>query len=857
MAAPVSLEEFQRAIVELGIMDAGALARLAAGFPSGVPGLARALVLSGRLTAYQAQALTQGKARGLAVGNYLILDKLGAGGMGMVFRARHRRLGQVVALKILPPSWARDRERVLRFRREIQAAARLDHPHIVSALDADEDRGVHFLTMEYIEGHDLDRLVRQGGALAVEQALDCLIQAARGLEAAHARGIIHRDIKPANLMLDAAGTVRVLDLGLARLVDTTSSFGPAADTALTQSGAYMGTVDFMAPEQAQDARRVDHRADIYSLGCTLHFLLTGRPPFEGANIIQRIMAHREGPAPSLRATRPEVSQPLEAVYLAMMARRLDDRPRSMSEVIARLESCRSSADEAQHARSGLKRFSTTAIASTAPTPQETNFELSIFARSDDEQPVPLDPSRPCDDRVVDDHPPLPLAIAPRETTASPRQHQRSASGSSGSHRRRRVALAALGGAAALGILLAAFTVNRPRPDSASVLQERTEQPAKRPAEAAPDSIALQSVDEVSGPGTIATPGTPGTPAPVSKTFLAPEKASARPVMTVRVAPNTPAKVPPRPAPVPTYDVAERFRGHKTPVKAIAITQDGRLALSAAGKAARLWDVRTGREVRPQLGHPSDVLDVAITPDGRWALTATWGLTNHDGGLRLWNLDGPHPVAKYLRSGHVGPVRAVALFPHGHTLRGLSGGEDGRAILWDLSVSRQIWTMGPQKGSIHSRAIAFSPSGRMAITAGQDRLVHLWNLATGQESARWQGHRDSINALAISADGRRALTGSADQTVILWDTSTGSPIRRFKMPDGDRQPSVGFLPDGSIVAAGGQIGRLVLWDAHSGTILRQADGPLIKHAALAVLPDGHRVLTADDDAVVRIWTPRPR
>ena len=264
-------------------------------------GLSRTLVQAGKLTPYQAAAIYQKKSRGLLIGNYLILDKLGQGGMGMVFKARHRRLGRVGALKILPPSFARDRQAVMRFRREVEAAGRLKHPNVVAAVDADEDRGVHFLVMEYVEGRDLDRVVRDRGPMPVAQAIDCMIQAARGLEAAHAQGIVHRDIKPGNLMLDAAGTVRVLDLGLARIVDAANPFGKTAGGRLTESGMYMGTVDFMAPEQAEDSRRVDHRADIYGLGCTLYYLLTGRTPFDGATVLKRLMAHLEQPAPSLRA----------------------------------------------------------------------------------------------------------------------------------------------------------------------------------------------------------------------------------------------------------------------------------------------------------------------------------------------------------------------------------------------------------------------------------------------------------------------------------------------------------------------------------------------------------------------------
>ena len=355
------LTALKRAILEIKLLDAGELDQCIAEPPGDAVGLARALVRAGKLTPYQAGALLQGKERGLVIGNYFVLGKLGAGGMGVVFKARHRRLGRVVALKILPPSFGRDRSLVLRFRREVEVAARLSHPNIVSVLDADEDRGVHFLTMEYIDGQNLDQLVREGGALPLKQALDCVIQAARGLESAHGQGIVHRDIKPGNLMLDRAGVVRVLDLGLARYVEGAAPLGRADEPALTQSGISMGTADFMAPEQAHDSKKADHRADMYSLGCSLYFLLTGRPPFDGRTILERIIAHQERPTPSLRAAGVEASKALDAAYQRLMAKRPADRPRSMTEVIVLLEACRSSPREAEEARSGLSHFATTVL----------------------------------------------------------------------------------------------------------------------------------------------------------------------------------------------------------------------------------------------------------------------------------------------------------------------------------------------------------------------------------------------------------------------------------------------------------------------------------------------------------------
>ena len=229
------------------------------------------------------------------------------------------------------------------FGAKFEAAGRLRHPNLVAALEADEDRSVHFLVMEHVEGRDLAHIVRERGKLPVAQAADCVIQAARGLEAAHAQGIIHRDIKPSNLMLDAAGTVRVLDLGLARITSAANPFGQVGESSLTGSGTYMGTADYMAPEQAEDSHAADHRSDIYSLGCTLYYLLTGHVPFQEKTILKRMMAHLERPAPSLTAARPEVPGILEAAYQKMMAKRPDDRPWSMADVITLLEPCKAAA----------------------------------------------------------------------------------------------------------------------------------------------------------------------------------------------------------------------------------------------------------------------------------------------------------------------------------------------------------------------------------------------------------------------------------------------------------------------------------------------------------------------------------
>ena len=267
---------------------------------------------------------------GLVLGAYKIIRKLGQGGMGMVFLAEHQRMKRLVALKVLPPQLTRQPAAIQRFQREVHALARLSHPNIVTAFDADEARGLHLLVMEYVDGTDLSVLVKKQGPLPVDRAIDFIIQAARGLEYAHKRGMVHRDIKPSNILVDTEGHVKILDLGLARFGDTADVEGQE----LTGSGMLLGTADYMAPEQAENTKGADARADIYSLGCTLYFLLTGRTLYTGDTVLSRLLAHTKQPIPSLRATVPTVSPELDAVYQRAVAKTPDERYQSVTEFLA-------------------------------------------------------------------------------------------------------------------------------------------------------------------------------------------------------------------------------------------------------------------------------------------------------------------------------------------------------------------------------------------------------------------------------------------------------------------------------------------------------------------------------------------
>jgi serine/threonine protein kinase len=285
--------------------------------------LARELLQRGWVTPYQINNIFLGRRSDLVLGSYVLLERLGEGGMGTVFKARNWKLGRIVALKLIRADRLSQASGARRFQREVHVAAQLDHPNIVQAYDAGQVGDRHFLVMEYVEGTDLDRLVRKSGPLPTGSAVSYFRQAALALQYAHERGLVHRDIKPANLLLATASEViKISDLGLARIIE---GEGEESSSCLTQEGLVVGTVDYLAPEQARDAHRVDIRADLYSLGCSLYFVLTGRPPFTGGTPTEKLLQHQMDEPVPVEQLRPDVSPRLGQIIRRLMAKRPDHR----------------------------------------------------------------------------------------------------------------------------------------------------------------------------------------------------------------------------------------------------------------------------------------------------------------------------------------------------------------------------------------------------------------------------------------------------------------------------------------------------------------------------------------------------
>ena len=281
------------------------------------------LTAAGLLTAFQARHIGRGKWKGFLLGtHYRLLEPLGKGGMGTVFLAEHSAMRRKVAVKVLAAELAADSIALARFTREARAAARLVHPNVVHTIDVDPDSQPPFLVLEYVDGVTLQAAVARTGTFNPETAAFCAVQALTGLQKAHELGLVHRDIKPANLMVDRKGTVKLLDLGIVRLANNTGN-------GLTMAGGagkvILGTADYLSPEQALNSSNVDTRADVYSVGCTLFFLLAGHPPFNTGSAARKLVAKQMQDAPNVQALRPDVSDGLAAVLAKLLARKPEDR----------------------------------------------------------------------------------------------------------------------------------------------------------------------------------------------------------------------------------------------------------------------------------------------------------------------------------------------------------------------------------------------------------------------------------------------------------------------------------------------------------------------------------------------------
>jgi len=770
------------------------------------------------------------------LGKYQLLEKIGQGGMGTVYKAFHTLLKRIVALKVLPPNRLKDPQAVSRFRREIEAAGRLDHPHIVRTSDADQADGQHFLVMEWLAGQDLAKYVRKRGPLPIEEACEFIRQSALGLECAHQNGMVHRDVKPSNLLVtpDTNGTpvVKVLDLGLA-LLHANDSTGED----LTSADRVMGTYDYIAPEQAMNAHEVDGRADIYSLGCTLYYLLTARAPFQGKTETQKLIAHqRDNPPPVERAGVPSA---VIAVMNKMIAKEPSQRFASMREVADAIQQAVTSngvtqtLDAAPKRRSRAPLFAAGAALLVLVIGGVTLYPQIILRikgkDGDTEITLPKDVGF---DAIKDKKVIASVTGDGKLVKNDTKQHEAEAKdkGPNGKKIDLTKPLALPVGEIRRylghqdGIRCLAFS-----PDGKSFVSGSSSELWLWDAASAterirfPDAQAnIQSAvfshdgERVIGPAQIGTvvmweaKAQPGEkPRELARFRI------ANWVECLGVSPDRPHIFYTNRSGGRIYDLDKkaelpiRFLGEQA-----APSKDGRRLLSADGKTLYLWDVDSGKELN-NVELPGAVFRVALASDGRHAIACInkdvyqWDMVEKKQGKRL---SGPASVL------------ALAISPDGK--RALTGGNDHMLRLWDLQTGAELHSFDGHTRPVTS--VAFAPNGLQALSGSDDKTIRLWQLPVyelqgedklprsdgkADEIRRYVGHKQEVRCVAFAPDGKTIFSGSFGEAW-LWDTENTVERTRLAGIQGWVHGGA-FAHDGTHIVVGGQGGIALAWEVATG------------------------------------------
>jgi serine/threonine protein kinase len=653
--------------------------------------LTRDLLQRKWLTKYQVEQLAEDERARLVVGPYVLLELLGEGGMGRVYKARHRRLERIVALKVINPADVSQSDAVRRFQREAKAIARLRHPNIVLLYDADEINGLHFLALEYVRGVDLHKLLVRRGPLDVPEACDYVRQAALGLQHAHERGLVHRDVKPANLLLthDAGGddggddeapaddwrggVIKILDLGLARFIN----LGADAEK-LSVDGFVLGTPDYLAPEQALDSSRVDIRADIYSLGCTFYELLTGQAPFAMVSGAQKLVAHIQDEPPSLRTLRAGLPAEVVQVVARMMAKDQAERFQTPSQVAQAL------ADLA------------------APGSGPATGHRMPFSAAEHVTPSGVDQTGVIRFKA-------PRAAGPGLFGESPRElleHVAPVLCAAFSPDGRYALTGGEDPALCLWDMNDARKVRRLAGHDDAVVAVAFAPDSRHAVSAGRDrAVLLWDVEAGRPVGRLR-----GLTADVLCVAFSPDGRlllTGGQDMTVALWDSRQQKR--------LQQLGGLVRGrHFAAVTSVQFTADGLRALSSSlDGTVRMWNLKTGAELHCFEGHKGAVNAVAVSPGGLHLVSG-----GADKLVRHWGLVSGEELGRY--AGHTTGVRAVAFSPDG---RHVVSADDHTLRAWELATGRETFRSRDDAQAILCMAV--SPDGRQALTGGRDAFLCLW------------------------------------------------------------------------------------------------------------------------------------
>lgn len=793
--------------------------------------LGRELVQRHWLTAFQVNQIFSGGVGDLVLGPYVLLDPIGRGGMGQVYKARHQRLGRIVAVKVIRKERCENPEFLARFQREIHAASQLSHPNVIMVFDADQIGDKHFFAMEYVEGIDLLKLVKQRGPQPVREACDLIRQAALGVQHAHEHNMVHRDLKPSNLLLTAkTGVVKVLDLGLA-LLKTPIVNGDVAPS-LTQEGMVIGTPDYTSPEQTRDSHNVDARSDLYSLGCTLYHLLVGKAPFHGGTPAEKLIAHQRDMPRPIEQFRPDVPPAVSAIVMRLMAKRPEDRFQTAAEVALVLEGCcHSTAREPLRTPVILEpptdptspdpRDNSALVPSTVTLPTGT----AMLGQSAAERSSgPKTPAPPGQDLYGD-----PLPSAARLRLGSTRlRHRRTVNAVLFSPTASVIASAGRDGIISLwdpstGKEQAQFTAH---PEGVHCLAY-TPDGRILASGGADEGVRLWDTATAREVGQLHTKhGEVHSLAflPDGQTLVSGGKDRRICLWNIE-----------------SGELLLHFAGHQGRVSALAVSPDGQfLASGSSDCTIRVWVVLAGIEVQRWTMHQAWISSLAFSPDGNILAAACF-----DGTCSLWDMANRTLIRRLLP--HLGWVLSLAFSPDGQKIT--TGCEHGTMVKFDVATGEQVKLYEGHQGRVET--IALSPDGRTLVSGGVDETVRTWNASTGQEVRPIQGHQGWVLCASFSPDDKLVASGSRDGTIRLWDAETGLE-RQVLRGHGGRVASVAFSADSQRLASASSDGTVRIWDAATGTGSLVCTGHKSWVLSVTIAPDGRTAASAGKDRAIRLW-----
>lgn len=700
------------------------------------------------------------------IDKYEIGATIGRGGMGTVYLGFDPDLGRECAVKLLTPSRLDDEQAIGRAKREMKAIGKLNHVNVVSVLNAGElEDSRPWIAMEYLRGTDLETLVRSEGKLHPSRAVEMIIAAARGLQHAHKKQLVHRDVKPSNLFLTDEGTIKVLDFGLAHLAHEDLQAG----SNLTKTGYIMGTVDFMSPEQASDIRNADHRSDIYSLGCTFAWLVSGKRVFKGDTITQILFAHREQPVPTLSEFRSGLPGELNDVFRRMLAKNPDERFQSMEDLIEALTPW-----TAESAFPGL------AAPSTVGEPEELESLAATRLLDSDETKHP-----------------------PRGRTV-------------------------LGGLAGGVILLAAIIILVKSGDKwLKIEAENANLTASKERPEVPDGTVVLDTSPPAGATGISEKKTaPVLPAAEdaagiieTRPELSGALASEAQISAAAFVPGEHRLLVAVAGTVETWDISElasakriaRVMVSEKPVKALRLLPDGSgFAAGSEDSTIRVFrDDSSKPETVLTSGKKAGIHSMIIAPDGKSLIAGYWAdFTLKQGFLHVWNLAPRSKSAPIIADEKV--VVCMQLSPDGE--------EFAYGGLSDHISIRSVEPLGDVRTLHHGtdiRSICFSPNGQHLACVGTDKTLRVWDLQAADKQT--PPHTISVgvetSTCRYTTDGRFILVGGTNELVVV-DAVSHTIIRRV-VAEG-RVETLELSPDGELVAAamgllsGRGNGRVTFW-----------------------------------------------